>query len=60
MPFVLRTGKALGRDRNEIVASDRPVPHLPFERSAPQAMRESWTISPTTLKNVKAATIADR
>jgi glucose-6-phosphate 1-dehydrogenase len=37
VPFVLRTGKALGRDRNEIVVHYRPVPHLPFEQSAPRA-----------------------
>jgi glucose-6-phosphate 1-dehydrogenase len=29
--FRLRTGKAIGRDRKEIVVRFRPVPHLPFE-----------------------------
>jgi glucose-6-phosphate 1-dehydrogenase len=29
--FRLRTGKALGADRQEIVVHFRPVPHLPFE-----------------------------
>jgi D-3-phosphoglycerate dehydrogenase / 2-oxoglutarate reductase len=28
--FRLRTGKALGRDRKEVVVHFRPVPHLPF------------------------------
>ena len=37
VPFVLRTGKALGRDKNEIVIHYRPVPHLPFEQAAPPA-----------------------
>ena len=31
--FRLRTGKALGEDRMEIVVHFRPVPHLPFEHS---------------------------
>lgn len=35
VPFVLRTGKALEKDRNEIVLHYRGVPHLPFERAAP-------------------------
>jgi glucose-6-phosphate 1-dehydrogenase len=30
--FRLRTGKALGEDRNEIVVHFRPVPHHPFDR----------------------------
>jgi glucose-6-phosphate 1-dehydrogenase len=30
VPFVLRSGKALARDRQEIVVTFRPVPHLPF------------------------------
>ncbi len=29
--FRLRTGKALARDRKEVVVHFRPVPHLPFE-----------------------------
>lgn len=37
VPFVLRTGKALGRDRNEIVVHFRPVPHLAFEQTTPPA-----------------------
>lgn len=32
VPFVLRTGKALGRDRREIAIHFRPVPHLAFGR----------------------------
>ena len=35
VPFVLRTGKALATDLNEIVVRFRPVPHLAFEKSAP-------------------------
>jgi glucose-6-phosphate 1-dehydrogenase len=31
--FRLRTGKAMGDDRKEVVVHFRPVPHLPFEES---------------------------
>jgi glucose-6-phosphate 1-dehydrogenase len=31
--FRLRTGKALARDRKEVVVHFRPAPHLPFEHS---------------------------
>ena len=31
--FRLRTGKAMGEDRKEVVVHFRPVPHLPFEHS---------------------------
>jgi glucose-6-phosphate 1-dehydrogenase len=31
--FRLRTGKAIGTDRMEVVVRFRPVPHLPFEHS---------------------------
>jgi glucose-6-phosphate 1-dehydrogenase len=40
--FRLRTGKALGQDRMEIVVRFRPVPHHPFEppqRSVPNRLR---------------------
>jgi glucose-6-phosphate 1-dehydrogenase len=40
--FRLRTGKALGRDRMEIVVRFRPVPHHPFDpgqRSVPNRLR---------------------
>ncbi len=30
--FRLRTGKAMGADRKEVVVHFRPVPHLPFEQ----------------------------
>lgn len=33
VPFVLRTGKALGEDRGEIAVHFRPVPHLSFGQS---------------------------
>jgi glucose-6-phosphate 1-dehydrogenase len=35
VPFVLRTGKALGRERREIAVYFRPVPHLAFEAKEP-------------------------
>jgi glucose-6-phosphate 1-dehydrogenase len=40
--FRLRTGKALGRDRKEVVVHFRPVPHHPVDprqRSAPNVLR---------------------
>jgi glucose-6-phosphate 1-dehydrogenase len=37
VPFLLRSGKALGRDRTEIVVRFRPVPHLPFGDDQPVA-----------------------
>jgi glucose-6-phosphate 1-dehydrogenase len=37
VPFVLRTGKALGVDRHQIVIHFRAVPHLPFQHAAPAA-----------------------
>ncbi|MEW6613762.1 MAG: glucose-6-phosphate dehydrogenase [Pseudomonadota bacterium] len=33
VPFILRTGKALARDRQEIAIHFRPVPHLAFEEN---------------------------
>ena len=36
VPFVLRTGKALARNRREIQVHFRPVPHLAFEGAAPR------------------------
>lgn len=37
VPFVLRTGKALGRDRRHIIVHFQPVPHLAFgQRSQPK------------------------
>jgi glucose-6-phosphate 1-dehydrogenase len=35
VPFVLRTGKALGHDRHEVVVHFRPVPHVAFGDRAP-------------------------
>jgi glucose-6-phosphate 1-dehydrogenase len=35
VPFVLRSGKALGRERREIAVHFRPVPHLAFEANDP-------------------------
>ncbi|SCZ58298.1 glucose-6-phosphate 1-dehydrogenase [Thiohalomonas denitrificans] len=34
VPFILRSGKALERDRREIAVHFRPVPHLAFEEEA--------------------------
>lgn len=41
VPFRLRTGKALGSDRQEIAIHFKPVPHLPFtnEQPAPDVVR---------------------
>lgn len=40
VPFRLRSGKALGRDRREIVVRFRPVPHLPFaDETEPDVLR---------------------
>ena len=36
VPFRLRSGKALGADRHEIVLRFRPVPHLAFGGGAPE------------------------
>ena len=35
VPFVLRSGKALGRERREIAIHFKPVPHLAFEANDP-------------------------
>jgi glucose-6-phosphate 1-dehydrogenase len=35
VPFVLRSGKALGHERHEIAVHFRPVPHLAFEANDP-------------------------
>ena len=37
VPFVLRSGKALGRDRREISVHFRPVPHLTFGQGSDPA-----------------------
>ncbi|MCV2490149.1 glucose-6-phosphate dehydrogenase [Geodermatophilus sp. YIM 151500] len=41
VPFRLRTGKAMGTGRKEVVVRFRPVPHLPFtdEEPAPDVLR---------------------
>jgi glucose-6-phosphate 1-dehydrogenase len=36
VPFVLRTGKAMRRDRHEIVVRFRPVPHWAFRDESPE------------------------
>lgn len=44
VPFLLRTGKALGADRREIAMHFRPVPHLAFGQQA-QPMPNVLTIT---------------
>lgn len=47
VPFVLRTGKALGADRREIAVHFRPVPHLAFgQRSQPMPNVLTIRLSP--------------
>ncbi|MCP9473536.1 MAG: glucose-6-phosphate dehydrogenase [Nitrospira sp.] len=47
VPFVLRTGKALGRDRREITIHFKPVPHLAFGQEAqPVPNKLSIELSP--------------
>ena len=47
-PFRLRTGKAIGRDKQEIAVYFRTVPHLPFDdRKQPNVLR--FTLSPNSL-----------
>ncbi|SCG39425.1 glucose-6-phosphate dehydrogenase [Micromonospora coxensis] len=48
VPFRLRTGKALGRARREIVVRFRPVPHQPFPDTAP-ANRLRMRLDPDTI-----------
>jgi glucose-6-phosphate 1-dehydrogenase len=48
--FRLRTGKALGRDRMEIVVHFRPVPHHPFDAQEPSVPnRLRFGLEPETL-----------
>lgn len=50
VPFVLRTGKALARDRQEIVIYYRAVPHLPFEETAPPANKLRLRLNPDRME----------
>jgi glucose-6-phosphate 1-dehydrogenase len=45
----LRTGKALGAGRQEIVVRFRPVPHLPFLESAPEPDVLRLSLSPDAI-----------
>ncbi|HKN93085.1 MAG TPA: glucose-6-phosphate dehydrogenase [Thermoleophilaceae bacterium] len=36
--FRLRTGKAMGKDRKEVIVHFRPTPHHPFEESVPNRL----------------------
>jgi glucose-6-phosphate 1-dehydrogenase len=50
VPFVLRSGKALGRDRREIVVRFKPVPHLAFgERTPAEPNRIRLQLGPDRL-----------
>ena len=47
-PFRLRTGKAIGRDKQEIAVYFRSVPHAPFDdRKQPNVLR--FTLSPNSV-----------
>ena len=43
MPFRLRSGKALGADRQEVVLTFKPVPHLAFGSGAPDGGVRRWS-----------------
>ena len=47
--FRLRTGKALGSDRKEVVVHFRPVPHLPSEVAVPPSNRLRFGLEPQDL-----------
>jgi glucose-6-phosphate 1-dehydrogenase len=47
VPFILRSGKALGQDRKEIAIHFKPVPHVPFRLGAePSSNRLRLTLDP--------------
>jgi len=47
--FRLRTGKAFGRNRKEVLVHFRPVPHLPSEVTAPPVNRLRFGLEPQGL-----------
>jgi glucose-6-phosphate 1-dehydrogenase len=47
--FRLRSGKAFGRDRKEVVVHFRPVPHLPSEVETPPPNRLRFGFEPQDL-----------
>jgi glucose-6-phosphate 1-dehydrogenase len=49
VPFRLRSGKALGADRQEIVIRFRPVPHLPFLGPDPEPDVLRLSLSPDAI-----------
>lgn len=49
VPFVLRSGKALGVDRREVVIRFRPVPHMAFKGDAPPPNILRLGLDPDTL-----------
>lgn len=50
VPFRLRTGKALARDRREIVVRFRGVPHVAFPVSDPASNDLRLTLDPDTIR----------
>ena len=46
VPFVLRTGKAMARNRREVVVHLRPVPHLAFQPTQPCPNRLRLLLDP--------------
>lgn len=46
VPFVLRTGKAMAKDRHEILVRFRRVPFLPFEDSCPEPNQLRLSLDP--------------
>jgi glucose-6-phosphate 1-dehydrogenase len=49
VPFRLRSGKALGADRQEILIRFRPVPHLPFLDAEPEPDVLRLSLSPDAI-----------
>jgi glucose-6-phosphate 1-dehydrogenase len=50
VPFMLRTGKALARDRREIVVRFRGIPHVAFPAQDPSANQLRLTLDPDTIR----------
>ncbi len=50
VPFVLRSGKALGTDRHEIAVHFRSMPFLPFQATAPSANLLRLRFSPDRIE----------
>ena len=50
VPFVLRTGKALGKDFQEILVKFRPIPIMPFGGPAPAANALRLRLNPDRME----------